>query len=288
MDVLLESDYLKVKIKTKGAELNSVVNKETGLEYIWSGDPAFWGKTSPVLFPIVGTLKKDTFYYKNKSYSLTRHGFARDVTFELEARNDESAVFSISDSSLQKFPFEFKLQLKYQLMKDFLEVSYDVHDTGNDRMYFSIGGHPAFKVPITSHSTYEEHYLEFNKVENADRWPISSEGLIKDQSIPFFKNNSILKLTRTLFNEDALVFKNLKSDKISIKSDAHHHGLDFYFEGFPYLGIWAAKNADFVCIEPWCGIADSVTHDQQLATKEGIVSILPNEPWTRSWKVRFY
>jgi galactose mutarotase-like enzyme len=91
-----------------------------------------------------------------------------------------------------------------------------------------------------------------------------------------------------LFDEDALVFKDLKSDKVSIKSEAHSHGLDFYFEGFPYLGIWAAKNADFVCIEPWCGIADSVSHDQQLVSKEGIVKISEGESWTRCWKIHVY
>ena len=97
-----------------------------------------------------------------------------------------------------------------------------------------------------------------------------------------------MQLSHTLFSEDALVFKNLQSSKVSIRSDANKHGLDFSFEGFPYLGTWAAKNADFVCIEPWCGIADSELHDQQLISKEGIVSIGKNESWARTWKVKFY
>jgi galactose mutarotase-like enzyme len=125
-------------------------------------------------------------------------------------------------------------------------------------------------------------------MENAERWPVTAEGLIKDKPVSLIENSLALGLTRSLFEEDALVFKNLKSDIISIKSHQHSHGLDFYIEGFPYLGIWATKNADFVCIEPWCGIADSVSHDQQLQTKEGIESLLQNELWSRTWKVRFY
>jgi galactose mutarotase-like enzyme len=290
MEVALENDYLKVKISPKGAELNSVISKSTLLEYMWSGDPAVWGKTSPVLFPIVGALKKDMYLYHDKSYSLSRHGFGRDSYFEIGEQGPEEAIFSLASTpeSLEMYPFKFQFLLTYRLVKDFLELTSHVENTGDTILYFSVRGHPAFKVPMTRNSTYEEHYLQFNRVENADRWPVSQEGLIKDQPTSFLRNSAIIKLNKSLFDEDALVFKKLKSDAISIKSEVHDHGLDFYFGGFPYLGIWAAKNADFVCIEPWCGIADSITHDQQLVTKEGIVTILPNEFWSRAWKVRFY
>ena len=290
MSVSLENEHLKVRINEKGAELNSVISKDTGLEYMWSGDPVFWGKTSPILFPIVGTLKKDTYYYQNKLYALTRHGFARDSIFQVAAQQEDSLVFSLSSTpaSREKYPFDFELQVGYRLIEDNLEVSYDVINRGTDALYFSIGGHPAFKVPLVNGTFYEDHYLQFDQTENSGRWPISAEGLIEAEPVPFLKNSSVLKLTRDLFNEDALVFKNLKSDKISMKSTAHSHGLDFYFEGFPYLGIWAAKHADFVCIEPWCGIADSVSHDQQLVSKEGIQKIFKDESWIRRWRIRVY
>jgi len=290
MDVTLENKHLKVKIRSKGAELYSVYGKETELEYMWSGDPAFWAKTSPVLFPIVGTLKNDTYFYDGVSYSLTRHGFARDAMFEVTDQKQDGVTFTLSstDSTMEKFPFEFEFQLEYKLVENLLEVTYYVKNVWDNKMYFSVGGHPAFKVPLTSNSRYEDHYLHFDNMENAGRWPINADGLIKAEAVPLIENSSTLPLTRALFQEDALVFKNIKSDIISIKSQLHSHGLDFYFEGFPYLGIWAAKNADFVSIEPWCGIADSVTHDQQFQTKEGIVSILPHELWSRTWKVRFY
>jgi len=289
MSVYLENDYLKVSVIEKGAELKSVVSKTTKLEYMWSGDPAFWGKTSPILFPIVGTLKKDTYEYEGKSYNLSRHGFARDLAFEVAEHQSDVAVFLLKSTpaSKEKYPFDFELRISYRLIKDTLEVSYEVR-SNSGVLYFSIGAHPAFKVPLTANSNYEDHYLEFNTIENSARWPISAEGLIKDEPVPFLKNSSVLKLTRNLFKEDALVFKDLKSNKISIKSGAHSHGLDFYFEGFPYMGIWAAKNADFVCIEPWCGIADGVSHDQALISKEGIVKLDAGRSWRRAWKIQVY
>jgi galactose mutarotase-like enzyme len=290
MDALLENEDLKIVINPKGAELKSVVNKHTGLEYMWSGDPAYWGKTSPILFPIVGALKNGSYLFDGKSYSLTRHGFAREEVFQIEEQQDDRIVFALTSTPAlqEKYPFDFVLLVKYQLVADQLNVTYEVKNNDDQSMYFSIGGHPAFKVPLVNGTTYEEYYLQFDRMESAGRWPVSPEGLIKNQPVPFLKDTSTLKLTHELFKEDALVFKNLQSTKISIRSDVHQHGLDFSFKGFPYLGLWAAKNADFVCIEPWCGIADSESHNGQLVSKEGIVRLARQDEWSCSWKVRFY
>jgi galactose mutarotase-like enzyme len=169
MNVSIENDYLKVRINEKGAELNSVVSKDTGLEYMWNGDPAFWGKTSPILFPIVGTLKKDSYRYKNTSYTLTRHGFARDSAFQILTQQEDAVVFSLSSTptSREKYPFDFELRVGYKLFHDNLEARYVVTNKGNDVQYFSIGGHPAFKVPLVKGTTYEDHYLQF---ENARKF----------------------------------------------------------------------------------------------------------------------
>lgn len=286
----LENDHLWVTVNKKGAELTSVKSKSTRIEYMWSADPAYWAKTSPILFPVVGTLRNDSFLYLGKFYTLSRHGFARDMVFNLVEQNKECATFQLLSNAitLEKYPFEFSLEVSYKLAKDFLEVSYNVKNTGSDTMYFSIGAHPAFKVPLTDDTKFEDYFLQFSEIENAPRWPIDSLGLIMDKPAALLENTSELKLTHDLFSQDALVFKNLRSDKVSIKSARHEHGLDFYFEGFPYLGIWSYKNADFVCIEPWCGIADSVLHNQSLVEKEGIIELSSSESWTRSWKVRFY
>lgn len=290
MNVVLENQYLSISIKKKGAELNQVFSKETKLEYMWSGDPAFWGKTSPVLFPIVGTLKEDTFIYNNRKYNISRHGFARDLEFQIQDQNKDSVVFLLTSNSLtlEKYPFLFELRLIYRLEKNSIQVVYDVKNIGDSEMYFSIGAHPAFAVPLLNDESFEDYYLEFNKTENSDRWPINKAGLIEEKPIPLINNTNRIDLTRTLFLNDAVVLKHLRSNSVSIKSAKTSHGLDFLFDGFPFLGIWSAKNANFVCIEPWCGIADSVEHNQQFITKEGIERIIPQETWSRVWQVTFY
>jgi galactose mutarotase-like enzyme len=288
--ITIENDFLKIKIKRRGAELNSVFNKKTQLEYMWSGDPAVWGKTSPILFPIVGTLKSDTFLFQDKRYTLPRHGFGRNSDFEITDHKDDSVVFLLKSSSesVTNYPFHFELRVKYLIANDVLLVTYFVKNVSDDTMYFSVGAHPAFKVPLVEGSRYEDYYLEFNQAEDFQKWPISKEGLIETQPVSFTNYGSKIDLLKELFWQDALVFKDLKSNMISLKSHVHKHGLDFSFDGFPYMGIWAANNADFLCIEPWCGIADSVDHDQQLIAKEGIEILSAHQLWSRMWQVRFY
>lgn len=287
MNYQIENEYLRVNIQQAGAELTNVFNKQTNLEYMWDADPKFWGKTSPVLFPIVGTLKNDAFLYKHASYNLSRHGFARDNIFALEKHTSDTVKlsFSSTETTLTKYPFEFVLYITYTLSDNKLEVAYEVANKGGHEMLFSLGAHPAFKVPITDDTTYSDYYLEFNAEETAPRWPINSEGLIEDNPAPLLKDQHKLPLTYELFYQEALVFKNLRSDCISIKSTKHAHGLDFHFHNFPFMGIWAPRNADFVCIEPWCGIADSVEQDQQFETKEGIEKLPAKETWKRQWSI---
>ena len=290
MDVKLENSDLVVKVRSKGAELLSVVNSKTGLEYMWSGDAAFWGKTSPVLFPIVGTLKNDNFFFNGNTYTLSRHGFARDAEFDVEKLAGDKVKFTLnsSEDSLKNYPFIFSLTITYSLLANFLVVEYSVENKSKGDMFFSLGAHPAFKVPLINGTLYEEHYLEFNKTETAPRWPISDKGLIKQEPVPFLDHVERINLNKELFYEDAIVLKHLNSNLISLKATTHSHGLDFHFDGFSYLGLWAARNADFVCIEPWCGIADSVSHDQDFTKKEGIEKIALNVSWKRIWKVRLF
>jgi galactose mutarotase-like enzyme len=286
----IENDYLSVIILPAGAELKSLYNKNAGLEYMWDGDPAFWAKTSPVLFPIVGSLKNDLFYFADKSYQLSRHGFAREMDFAVTDQTSSSITFTLksSEATLQKFPFPFRFHIIYSITKDQLQVTYRVVNTGDHPMYFSIGAHPAFKVPLIPGSDYTDHYLEFNKTETAGKWPISKDGLIETVPIPLLSNTQLLPLTKELFYTDAIVFKQLQSTSVNLLSNRSPHGLQFDFTGFPYLGIWAAKNADFVCIEPWCGIADPVTSNQQLTDKEGINSLSANDEFERSWRVKVF
>jgi len=286
----ISNDHLTVSIQEKGAELTSIYNKQTGLEYMWNADPAFWAKTSPILFPIVGTLKDDTYFYKGKSYSLSRHGFARDMNFTVSTLESDTITFTLvsNEATKTKYPFDFRFDIIYTVTDTTLAVTYKVINTGNGKMYFSVGGHPAFKVPLAEGTHYNDYYLNFNKEETAGRWPISKEGLIEKNSIPLLTDTNTLPLTKELFAKDALVFKSLNSTSVSLVSSATTHGFAFDYTGFPFLGIWAAKNADFICIEPWCGIADSVDADQELIHKEGINELEQGAIFKKEWKVRVW
>ncbi|MFT3934684.1 MAG: aldose 1-epimerase family protein [Chitinophagaceae bacterium] len=286
----IENSSIRAGISPKGAELQSLYSKTHATEYMWSGDPAFWGKHSPILFPIIGTLKADTYYYDNKAYQLSRHGFAREMDFEVAAQTADSITFTLQSNAdtFAKFPFAFKFSIQYALDGDTLKTTYHVANTGNGLLYFSVGGHPAFKVPLSTDLSYNDYYLLFNKTENAGRWPISKDGLIETKQQALFDNTNKLPLTKELFAKDALVFKQLHSTNVALKTDKNPHGLLFDFAGFPFLGIWAAKNADFVCIEPWCGIADSVDTDQQFVHKEGIESLQPGKDFERTWSATLF
>jgi galactose mutarotase-like enzyme len=150
---------------------------------------------------------------------------------------------------------------------------------------FSIGGHPAFKCPIENGLTYEDYCLEFDENEDLERWPLNTEGLVLNEPLEISKNTNTILLNKELFYEDALVFKHLKSNGVTLKSKNSSKQLKFEFKNFPYLGIWAAKNADFVCIEPWCGIADSADTTQNLEEKEGINHLNTGHVFERNFRI---
>jgi galactose mutarotase-like enzyme len=286
----LENSQLRISVSPKGAELQSIFNKANQLEYLWSGDPAFWGKKSPVLFPIVGGLKNNSYTYNGTSYQLSRHGFARDLVFTLTAHTQDSISFTLdaNERTQEQYPFLFRFTITYTLDRNVLTCNYQVTNIDIKPIFFSVGAHPAFKVPLVEGTHFDDYYLQFNAKETTGQWPLSPEGLIETAPVPFFHNNDRIQLTKSLFYGDALVFKGLNSTAISLCHNTSAHGFKFSYEQFPYMGIWSAKDADFVCIEPWCGIADQVNSTGDIKKKEGIQLLLPGEQFNRSWSVELF
>ncbi|WP_462219834.1 aldose 1-epimerase family protein [Ferruginibacter sp.] len=286
--IILENKNLRAVIASKGAELQSLINKQNNLEYMWDGAAA-WPKHSPVLFPIVGGLKNDTYYFNDKAYKLPRHGFARDKSFAAEKISDTEAVFTVTEDeqTLQVYPFAFTLKLRYSLNAAAISCTYEVYNSGKQDLLFSVGAHPAFAVPLTSDSIYTDYYLQFNTPETLQRWKLTN-GLVSavNEILPL-ENNKLL-LHQKLFYEDAIVLKNMQSNAITLGCNKHDHGLRFTFNDFPFFGIWAAKDAPFVCLEPWCGIADGINLNQQFKDKEGINVLPANENWQRTWSVECF
>ena len=286
----IHNDILAVAIASKGAELQSIINKETGIEYLWNGDAKFWGKKSPVLFPIVGGLKNNSYTYQGTTYQMGRHGFAREMEFDVKAKTNDAITFTLksNDETLAKYPFQFSFSLRYTLNENKLSTTYIVENTANENLLFSVGAHPAFKVPLIEETNFEDYFLQFGSIGNADRWPLSADGLIETTPTLLLNNTNTLPLTKELFYEDAMVFKHLSTESISIRSNKTTHGIKVNFPGFPYMGIWNAKGADFICIEPWCGIADSVVANGNIEEKEGINSLAPAQIFERTWTVELF
>jgi galactose mutarotase-like enzyme len=286
--ITLENTFLTAVINPFGAELSSLTSKETAINYLWSGDAAFWPKHSPVLFPVVGALREGKFSYGEQEFSLGRHGFAREMSFDVERSGEGwvSLVLRSSAQTLSRYPFPFVLRITYTLDAAMLTVTYEVENPADQALYFSIGAHPAFNVPLVPGTGYEDYFLRFSEKETAGRWLLQDNLILEEER--FLEDQDTIQLKKELFYEDALVFKSIRSRSVSLLSDKTPHGLRFDLGGFPYLGIWAAKGAPFVCIEPWQGIADSVDHDLDITGKEGIVRLEGASFWSRSWAVEVF
>jgi galactose mutarotase-like enzyme len=262
----ISNSILSATINHKGAELISLQSLTSKKEYIWEGNPEFWGKHSPILFPIVGTLKNNFYQYKDKSYSLSRHGFARDLNFKLILQKKDKVVFSLQDSfeTFAVFPFLFELQLIYTLKKSELIVTYKVVNRGSETMPFSIGGHPA----LTLKNKFEDYSLQFETDENLVSYQLVNDLLSEKTENIKLKNNQ-LPLAYSLFENDALVIKSLQSKHIQILEN-NKPILNFKFQYFPNFGIWTKINAPFICLEPWLGYADTINANGNILEKEGI------------------
>lgn len=283
----LENDEVKVLVNPLGAELSSLYSKKHRLEYLWQAGTA-WPKQAPVLFPIVGQLKENRFFYNDSWYALPRHGFARERHFSVDECGPNRLLFRLHDDEHSRavFPFSFQFEVDYHLRGHELDIIYSVLNTGTTEGWYSFGAHPAFRVPLDIRDRYEDYYLEFSHQEQSGRWPLVN-GLIGTEPQSFFTSTQ-LPLAKTLFEHDALVFKGIRSDHVTLRSKRHTHGVKVLLNQCPYLGIWAAKGADFVCIEPWQGIADSVNSDGFLVNKEGMIRLEPGAFFRYDWGISLF
>ena len=286
----LKNEHYQVGIKQLGAELCSFRSVTEKLEYIWQAEPEFWNRYAPVLFPIVGKVPDGKYQYQGQTYELPQHGFARDLDFEVTHQTDSEITFETRSTpeTLEKYPFEFVLQIKYTLQENNLEVAYQVQNKGAGEMLFSIGGHPGFVCPLLPDEQFTDYYLEFEKPETLNRYLIT-DGLQNGETQPVLNNQAILPLHYDLFAEDAIVLKGMQSERISIKSNKNNKSIDFEFKDYPFFGIWTkGQDAPFICLEPWHGIASSLTDSGDLESKEGILKLNATETFHCAYTIRVH
>ncbi len=279
MIVTISNGTLTATINTLGAELISLVKNNKN--YIWNIDETYWNKTSPVLFPVVGRLKNDSYLFNGKTYQLPRHGFARNMEFSFDKKSDSQVIFELNETEETKviYPFTFKLLLAYTLMDNELVIEYFVRNQSDEVVLFSIGAHPAFAIE----GNFENYSLQFNKEDLFETHHLENESFNGKSTLLETKNNTIA-LNYTLFEKDALVFKQLNSNEVTLKNKDKVI-LKVNYDHFPYLGIWTKQNAPFLCIEPWCGLADSSNHKGYLEEKEGINHLPAREDFLRAIRI---
>lgn len=274
---IIENDQLRVEVAPKGAEIKRIYNKETDKEMLWSGDAKFWGRVSPVLFPIVGRVANDVYYVDGKEYSLSQHGFARDEEFALISCSEEKLWLELSsnEASLAKYPYPFSLRIGYELDGSQVTVKWEVENTGESEMAFSIGAHPAFSTKLEGEDALSDYYLHLETNEKVETYLFdSANGLIKDEKEIIMPDLKLIPLSTDLFEEYPTLILEGETG-LTLKSYNHDHGVEVKFEGFPYVGIWSPVSSDgeeapFVCIEPWFGMADTNAAPGELGNKKGI------------------
>lgn len=285
----LQNNKLKLSVKKIGAELCEISSIKNKTQFMWDANPDVWKGYAPNLFPIIGALKNDTYIYENKEYKLPKHGFIRNnPNIKLHKQTKNSLTFALyhNEESLKNYPFKFEFYITYKLTDNKIEVIHTIKNCDKKIMFFSVGGHPAFKCPVFENEDYNDYTLELEHLENSKKHLVNiKNGLIKLETEPFFNNSKTINLSHNLFNKNALIFKDLKSKKITLKSNKNGEVVTVSYLDFPYLGIWAKPEGDYVCIEPWLGIADHENTNQDLKTKEGILSLNANKTYKASYTI---
>lgn len=269
--VVLENEFLKVVLSSRGAELTSLVDKSTQTEYIWQADEQIWNYHAPNLFPIVGGLNDNTLHVDGTSYPMKRHGFARTSVFRRLESAPDHAKFSLdyNEETQKVYPYKFEFQVVYHLSGKSLKVMYKVINKDEKDIYFSVGAHPAFNVPLVEGEAYEDYYFQFEVTEDLNTHLLSATGLLTRATEKVLTGDK-LRLTKDLFNNDALIFKDIKSRSIILKNTSGTRHVKVDFPHFIQLGLWGKPGAPFVCIEPWLGHADYDGDIRDISQKEAI------------------
>lgn len=281
MENTLKYGNVEIEVLSTGAELSSY--KVYGKEFIWERNPEFWPNSSPVLFPFVGILKDGKYTFKDKEYSMTtRHGIARYEDFDLVEKGENFLKFKFSsnEETLKKYPFKFDFFMTYSIIDNSLEIKYEVINKSNGDMYFSLGAHPAFAMEINENIKLEDYYLEFEKEETAQIYQLRTDALILNEKKDYLKNEKIIKLNKNIFDNDAIIFKDLNSTKVALKCNKNERKLTMDYGKFPFIAFWSKPAAPFVCIEPWFGISDFANCSGKLEEKTGILKLDKNKSFT--------
>lgn len=291
--VTLNNGKIEIAINYHGAELQSIKNLETGRHYLWNADPKFWNRSSPVLFPFVGSVKDKTYRHEGIEYPMNQHGFARDMDFELVSLTESEVMFSVNstEDTYKVYPFHFQLEIGYRLEKNAVIVMWKVKNANNRTMYFSIGAHPAFCCPFYEGDKQSDYYLSFAKKDGSVPAKIFSTklgqgGCVTAGKLEYDLNDGLLPITEDRFDIDTLILEDSQVQRVALLDGKKKEYIAVEFDS-PLVGIWSPprKNAPFVCIEPWYGRCDNEKFTGELKDREWENALEPNEEFYAEYKI---
>jgi len=276
-----ENDRLKASVNPLGAELSSVVDKASGREYIWQGDPTVWSGRAPILFPICGRLSKDTFLFEGEKFALAKHGFARRKAFTPKDVRDCGTTFALSadEKTMISYPFDFELTVDFSLCENTLITTYTARNSGDKTMYFSLGAHPAFNVDLGG-------YVVMPCAGTIKTLTVNGEGLINGEKV-LSNCSDRIELTENVFENDALIFKSPQYTYVDVNAPDGTGIVRVHFGKVPYLLLWAKPGAPYVCVEPWHGVPDAAGEPRELKEKEAIIALDQGEKFVFETKYEF-
>ncbi|MGY3724298.1 Galactose mutarotase [Granulicatella balaenopterae] len=284
----IENKFLKVRIKEQGAELSSIILKETGEEYLYQADPKYWNKQSPVLFPCIGMMHDEEFEYNGNTYPMTKHGFSRDYPFTVsEHAGDMIDLFQSNKTLMKKdYPFLFEFHVRYELVKDRLKVTYRIFSHATE-IYFTVGGHPAFKVPMAEGLVFDDYKVEIHNANPLTKYALV--GPFVDEENRQFDAPKGFQLNHQLFAEDALVYETPGDTVVRIVTDKDHRGVEVSYQNIPYVGLWTkTNNAPYLCIEPWDGLPDRVVESKKIEEKPTLMYLEPYSEYEISYDIHCF
>jgi len=285
----LENMNLKVTINQKGAEVSRVLSKEKGTEYMWNADGAYWNRTAPVLFPIVGSLKDKKYTAEGKEYTMSQHGFARDMDFKFVKQNNKSIIFRLDANEFTKelYPYNFSLEVSYKLDGYKLTTSWKVINNDERDMHFQIGGHPAFMCPVDKKTKQSDYFFAFD-TDKPLKYKLLKDGLVSEDGGELVTEDGVIRIDEHMFDKDALIFEGQGVKRVELCKPNKMVYVSVTFDA-PLFGIWspAGKNAPFVCIEPWYGRADKTDFSGTIADREYDNALAPGESFEAEYTVDY-
>ena len=281
----IENDKLICGIESVGAEIRSLIDKETGQEYIWQIDNSIWGSSSPVLFPAIGTIKSNNISYKGVSYAMPKHGMVRNnkrLLFKQISKDRCRFTLISSEETKKQYPFDFRFDIIYELIDNRLVMKFEVENKDEVPMPFVCGGHTAYACPVVKNTLFSDFVIELPTKDSLVSATLGASGLLSNRKRIVTQTNGTIALSKSLFSEDALIFANIDFEWVRLRHKKSTKGVVVRFRGYPHLALWTKQQGDFICIEPWLGLPDGEDEPEDITQKSTFKKLLPKRKFSIS------